>query len=135
MFSNRRRLPPGARAPFEAGTLLKMQAGLTAGLGLLCLGLAGVHAAVSAWLGGLVVTLPNLWFAFRLGLLSASGPSSGPGSFFVGEVSKVLLTAVGLTAVVRFYPGLVWPALIAGMIVALKSYWLILMMERNTHGR
>ena len=47
-------------------------------------------------------------------------------SFFIGEFIKIALTVALLGAIGWLYHGLNWLALIAGFIVALKSYIILL---------
>ena len=47
-------------------------------------------------------------------------------SFFIGEFIKIALTVALLGAVAWLYHDLNWLALIAGFIVALKSYIILL---------
>lgn len=95
-------------------------AGIVAGL------LGGVHALVSALLGGLCCVVPNGLFALRL-FVSARKPGAvNPMTFFIGEFIKIALTIALLGAVVWLYRDLNWLALIAAFIVALKSYIILL---------
>lgn len=137
MARRARRLPPGVRRPLGAPRVLWTQVGLGAVVVLSAGVLAGVSAAVSAGVGVAVVVLPNAVFALRLGLLggaggeSAVGARDGVGAFFLGEFLKVGASAAGLVAAALLYDDLLWPALLAGMVVALKSYIVVLLMERS----
>lgn len=106
------------------------------GMATLCAALitgavAGVAAGVSTALGGAAVTVPNAVFALRL--RSSQRQRGGPSvtTFLAGEFVKLGLTVSALAVVVAQYGGLVWPALLVGIIVALKSYLLILVMGRD----
>ncbi|MBX3670386.1 MAG: ATP synthase subunit I [Rhodocyclaceae bacterium] len=82
---------------------------------------AGLPGAISAALGGAAYYFPNLLFALRLSAKSRRSDASYPAAFFVGEALK-LFSAVGLlAAVVHFYSAVVWPALLAGLIVTLQA--------------
>ena len=94
-------------------------AGLIAGL------LGGVPALLSALLGGLCCVVPNGLFALRL-LANAKKSEDNPMSFFIGEFIKIALTVALLGATAWLYRDLNWLALIAGFIVALKSYIILL---------
>jgi len=89
---------------------------------------AGWAAAASALAGAASSALPNVLFAMRLlfGMFRPGGAS--PVSFFLGEFLKLGSTALLLLLAVKVgQDALVWPALLAGLIVALKSqYWLLL---------
>lgn len=90
--------------------------------------LGGRYAALSALIGAAAVTVPSLLFTLRLAVSLMGFGKGGAASFFLGEFIKMgatlalLVLGVWLAAEV-----LVWPALIVGLIVSLKShYWLLL---------
>jgi len=87
--------------------------------------LGGVSAAMSALLGGMCCVLPNSLFALRL-YFDAQRGKANPISFFIGEFVKIALTVTLLVIVVWVYRDLNWLALIAGFVVALKSYIILL---------
>jgi ATP synthase protein I len=95
-------------------------AGVIAGL------LGGTPAMLSAWLGGLCCVVPNGLFALRLFAGTRKSKVANPMTFFIGEFIKIALTIALLGAVAWLYPDLNWFALIAGFIVALKSYIILL---------
>ena len=102
--------------------------------------LAGAVAALVAWLvsgsgavgwsaayGALAVVVPAALFARGLSRQKAGDP---PGAamvrFFGWEFAKIVLTVALLAAAPRLVPGLSWIALLAGMVVAMKTYWVAL---------
>lgn len=95
-------------------------AGIVAGM------LGGVHALVSALLGGLCCVVPNGLLALRLYSNARRPGVINPMSFLIGEFIKIALTIALLGAVVWLYRDLNWLALIAAFIVALKSYIILL---------
>jgi len=95
-------------------------AGLIAGL------LGGMPALLSATLGGLCCVVPNSLFALRLFANAQKPGGANPMSFFIGEFVKIAMTVALLGAIAWLYHGLNWLALIAGFIVALKSYIILL---------
>jgi ATP synthase protein I len=95
-------------------------AGLIAGL------IGGIPALLSALLGGLCCVIPNSLFALRLFANAQKAGAANPMSFFIGEFIKIALTIALLGAVAWLYRDLNWLALIAGFIVALKSYIILL---------
>ncbi|WP_220810494.1 ATP synthase subunit I [Noviherbaspirillum aridicola] len=106
--------------------IVLLQLASTAVAGLVAGMLGGVHALVSALLGGLCCVVPNGLFALRL-FVSARKPGAvNPMTFFIGEFIKIALTIALLGAVVWLYRDLNWLALIAAFIVALKSYIILL---------
>lgn len=87
--------------------------------------IGGVHALVSAFLGGLCCVVPNGLFALHL--FARGSEAANPMSFFIGEFIKIALTIALLGAIVWLYHDLNWLALIAAFIVALKSYIILLL--------
>lgn len=83
-------------------------------------------AGVSALLGGLCYALPNALFALRLYAASKKTGGANPTTFFVGEFLKIITTIALLVAVVWLYHDLHWLAFLAGFIVVLKSYFILL---------
>ena len=88
--------------------------------------IGGMPALFSALLGGLCCVVPNGLFALRLLANAQKGEGANPMSFFIGEFIKIVLTVALLGAAAWLYRDLNWLALIAGFIVALKSYILLL---------
>jgi len=89
---------------------------------------AGLHAAVSAGLGGATVVIPNLLFAVNLWAAARSSRASAAG-FLVGEFIKVAATLVLLVIVAGAYRDLHWLALLAGLIVALKANLFVILIK------
>jgi ATP synthase protein I len=87
---------------------------------------AGVPALISTLFGGLCCVVPNSLFALRLFANAQKAGNANPMSFFIGEFIKIALTIALLGAVAWLYNDLNWLALIAGFIVALKSYIILL---------
>jgi ATP synthase protein I len=87
--------------------------------------LGGVHAAVSAALGGLACVIPNALFALRLSVESRRPGGATVHGFFFGEFVKLAVTVLLLFVVASTYRELNWLALIVGFIAALKSYFLM----------
>ena len=87
--------------------------------------IGGIPALLSALLGGMCCVVPNGLFALRL-FISARAQTATPMTFFFGEFIKIALTIALLGAVAWLYHDLNWLALIAGFIVALKSYIILL---------
>jgi ATP synthase protein I len=88
--------------------------------------IAGMPALWSALLGGLCCVIPNGLFALRLFANAQKLEGANPMSFFIGEFVKIALTVALLAATAWLYRDLNWLALIAGFIVALKSYIILL---------
>jgi ATP synthase protein I len=104
--------------------LLQMAAALITAL--IAAVIAGLPAGLSALCGGLCCALPNAFFAVRLYASTKKPGGAGPMSFFVGEFIKIAATIALMLAVVRLYHDLHWVAFIAGIVVVLKSYFILL---------
>jgi ATP synthase protein I len=88
--------------------------------------IGGIHGLLSALLGGLCCVVPNGLFALRLFADTQGIKGANPMSFFIGEFIKIALTVALLGAIAWLYHDLNWLALIAGFVVALKSYIILL---------
>ncbi|KAF1048939.1 ATP synthase subunit I [Xylophilus sp.] len=88
--------------------------------------IAGRSAAGwSAAYGALAVVVPSMLFvrglARQRGAASAGAAAAG---FFMWEMAKIVLAVALLAAAPRLVPGLSWLALLAGMVVTMKTYWI-----------
>ncbi|WP_235840027.1 ATP synthase subunit I [Derxia lacustris] len=106
------------------------QLAVTLGVALCSGAIGGVRALISAGLAGLACVLPNALFALRLALAVRRPGGANPASFLIGEFVKVLLTIVLLFAVAKGIRDLSWPAYIAGMIAALQSVFVVLLIRK-----
>lgn len=84
--------------------------------------IGGGRAGWSALCGGAAYAVPNALFALRI-LMSVNKPGgTGPATFFLGEFFKIGST-IGLLALIAWaWRDVSWPALVIGLLVALKSY-------------
>jgi ATP synthase protein I len=104
-------------------------------VGLLVSGVAwwvsGQVAAVSAAYGALAVIVPAALFArgltSRVSSLNAGAAVFG---FFLWEMVKIGLTVALLVAAPRMVSDLSWPAMLVGLVVTMKVYWVALGMRR-----
>ncbi|MFO1435308.1 MAG: ATP synthase subunit I [Gammaproteobacteria bacterium] len=92
----------------------------------------GKPGAVSIFLGGAAVAVPNallaLWLTIRVRRFGALSTAA----LLLGEFLKLGLTLAVLALVVaKFRHAIVWPALIIGVIGALKAQWLALWFTRD----
>ena len=108
--------------------IVSLQLIATVVAGLIAALLGGWPAMFSAVLGGLCCVVPNGIMAVRLFAASASGRAS-PATFFIWEFVKIALTLALLGATAWLYHDLNWLALVAGIIVALKSYIILLFRQ------
>jgi len=105
--------------------------------------LAGVLVALLAWLlsgqapvawsagyGALAVVLPAALFARGMARQKqAASAGAAMVGFFGWELVKIVLTVAMLAAAPKVVPQLSWLALLAGMVVTMKTYWIALMVR------
>jgi ATP synthase protein I len=106
--------------------IVSLQFFATAFAGAIAALLGGWPAMVSAVLGGLCCVVPNGIMALRLFAATAKVGGTSPLTFFIWEFIKIALTLVMLGATAWLYRDLNWLALLAGFVVALKSYIILL---------
>jgi ATP synthase protein I len=106
--------------------LVSLQLIATAVVGVLAALLGGGPAAFSAVLGGICCVVPNAIMAVRLFAGTQKPGGANPATFFIWEFIKLALTVALLWLTVSLYHDLNWLALLAGFIVALKSYIFLL---------
>jgi ATP synthase protein I len=100
----------------------------------------GLVAALVGWLatgkqnvgwsvayGALSVALPAAVFARGLtGRFSSLNAGTAAVGFLLWEMVKIALTFAMMVAAPRLVAGLSWPALLIGLILAMKVYWVAL---------
>ena len=84
------------------------------------------QVAWSAGYGALSVVLPAALFARGVSRSRSSAGAAMVG-LFGWELVKIALTVAMLVAAPRLVPGLSWLALLAGMVVVMKTYWIALL--------
>ena len=91
-----------------------------------------VASAWSAFYGCLAVVIPGVLFArgLRSQFSSISAVTAGFG-FFVWEAVKIGVSVAMLAAAPRLVADLDWLAMLIGLIVTLKVYWLALGVRRK----
>ena len=78
----------------------------------------------SAGYGALAVVIPAAVFARGLtGRFSSLNAGSAAVGFLMWEMVKIALTLAMLVAAPKLVPDLSWPALLAGLVLAMKVYW------------
>jgi ATP synthase protein I len=110
-------------AQLVVGVLAAMVAGILTGQGA---------SAWSAFYGCLAVVIPGALFArgLRSQFSSISAVTAGFG-FFVWEAVKIGVSVAMLAAAPRLVADLDWLAMLIGLIVTLKVYWLALGVRRK----
>jgi ATP synthase protein I len=105
--------------------------------------LVGMLVALVAWLltgraqvgwsaayGALAVAAPAALFARGVLRHKASAhPRAAMVGFFGWEIAKIVLTVSLLAAAPWLVPGLSWIALLIGMVVTMKTYWVALLVR------
>ena len=87
---------------------------------------------LSAACGALAVVIPAALFARGVtGQFASANAGSAVLSFFVWELVKILVTVVVMFAAHRLVVGLSWPAMLVGLVVTMKVYWLALGYKRK----
>jgi len=81
----------------------------------------------SAGYGALAVAIPAAVFARGLtGRFSSLNAGTAAFGFLLWEMVKIAVSVAMLIAAPRLVQGLSWPALLVGLILALKVYWVAL---------
>ena len=92
---------------------------------------SGRVAAVSAVYGASAVILPAALFARGLtSRVSSLNAGTAVFGFFLWEVVKIGLTVAFLVMAPRMVSDLSWPALLVGLVVTMKVYWVALGVRR-----
>ncbi|MCX7239500.1 MAG: ATP synthase subunit I [Burkholderiales bacterium] len=88
---------------------------------------AGKAAAWSAGYGALAVVIPAVLFARGLmSQFSSFNAATASFGFFVWQAVKLAVSVAMIIAAPRLLVSLSWPALLVGLLVTLKVYWLAL---------
>jgi ATP synthase protein I len=87
---------------------------------------------LSAACGALAVIVPAALFARGVtGQFASVNAGSAVMSFFLWELVKILVTVGILLAAQRLVMGLSWPAMLVGLVVTIKVYWIALAFKRK----
>lgn len=106
--------------------IISLQLIATVVAGVIAALLGGRAAMLSAVLGGLCCVVPNGVMSVRLFAATAKPGGANPATFLIWEFIKIALTLALLGVTAWLYRDLNWLALLAGFIVALKSYIFLL---------
>ena len=83
----------------------------------------------SAGYGALAVVIPAAVFARGLtGRFASLNPGTAVFGFFLWEMVKMALTVAMLMAAPRLITALSWPAMLAGLVVAMQAYWVVIVI-------
>lgn len=105
---------------------------------------AGVLVSLAAWLvtgravagwsaayGALSVVLPAALFARAVVRRRPGGAAAAMVGIFGWELVKLVLCIAMLAAAPKLIPGLSWLALLAGLVVVMKTYWVALIVRSS----
>jgi ATP synthase protein I len=107
-----------------------------AAVGLVVAALAGLvtgksEVAWSALYGAAAVVVPGALMARGMtSRLSSLSPGLGAASFMLWEFAKIGVAVAMLALAPRLVQSLSWPALLAGLVVCIKVYWVALLWRR-----
>jgi ATP synthase protein I len=109
--------------------VLAVQVGVGAVAALVALLLAGRQGvAWSVLYGAATVVVPGVLMARGMtSKLSSMSPGSSAVSFMLWEMVKIGASVVMLALAPKLVPGLSWPALLVGLVLCMKVYWLALL--------
>ena len=104
------------------------QAGVGLGVALAAWGLTGrQNVGWSAGYGALAVVIPAAVFARGLtGRFSSLNAGTAAFGFMLWEMVKIALTVAMLVVAPRWVSELSWPALLVGLVLTMKVYWIAL---------
>ncbi len=106
-----------------------VQAGVGVALALLAAWVVGREGvALSVFYGALCVVVPGALMARGMtSRLSRMTPGAGAVSFMLWEAVKIAVSVALLMLAPKLVPSLSWPALLAGLVVCMKVYWMALL--------
>jgi ATP synthase protein I len=109
--------------------VIRMQAVVGAVVALLAVLVTGrQEVGWSALYGAATVVVPGALMARgATSRLSSMSPGAGAVSFMLWEFVKIGSSVVMLMLASSIVPGLNWPALLVGLVVCMKVYWLALL--------
>lgn len=112
----------------KPGWVVAGQAGVGAVASLLAWAFTGKqNVGWSVAYGALAVVIPAAVFARGLvGRFASLNAGTAAVGFLLWEMVKIALTFAMLVAAPRLVAGLSWPALLVGLVLAMKVYWVAL---------
>lgn len=92
-----------------------------------------VRVAWSAGFGALAVVIPGALFARGVtGKFASANAGSAVLSFFLWELVKIMVTVAVMFTAYRVVENLSWPAMLVGLVVTMKVYWVALRFGRKS---
>jgi ATP synthase protein I len=94
------------------------------------------EVAWSVLYGAATVVVPGALMARGMtSRLSSMSPGSSAVSFMVWELVKIGVSVAMLVLAPRLVQPLVWPALLAGLVLGMKVYWVALLWRGRANSR
>jgi ATP synthase protein I len=126
IFRNENHVPaPGQSVRTDAIKMVLWQFAVIVVLSVILFLLQGTQSGLSALLGGLAYCIPNFMFVWRVfERTTARAAKQFLTAFLLGEVTKLLLSAVLFILIVKFLPVKVISVL-GGYIAAIMAFWVV----------
>jgi ATP synthase protein I len=120
--------------PLSPWRVIGVQAAVGAGVALLVALISGNR--VYGWsllYGALTVVVPGALMARGMtSKLSSMSPGASAVSFMLWEMVKIAVSVVMLALAPKLVQPLNWPALLAGLVVCMKVYWVALLWRGSS---
>ncbi|MEI7513760.1 MAG: ATP synthase subunit I [Betaproteobacteria bacterium] len=88
------------------------------------------EVAASVACGAMAVVLPAALFARGLmGRFASMSIGNAVTGFFLWELVKIVMTVAVMLMAHRWVSGLNWPAMLVGLVLTMKVYWLALLFK------
>lgn len=115
--------------PLSPWRVLVVQVGVGVVAALLALLFTrNVHTAWSVLYGAATVVVPGALMARGMtSRLSSMSPGASAVSFMLWELVKIGVSIAMLVLAPKLVQGLSWPGLLAGLVLCMKVYWLVLL--------
>jgi len=120
--------------PISPWRVVLVQALVGAGVALLAALITGLPSVgFSALYGGATVVVPGALMARGMtSRFSSMSPGSSAVSFMLWEMVKIAVSIAMLMLAPKLVQPLSWPALLVGLVVGMKVYWLALLWRGRT---
>lgn len=89
----------------------------------------GLAGAISAGLAGLAYVLPSALFAWGLQALARQMNAVYGITLLLGEFIKMFLVVLVLVGIAWVYPGVLWGAVVMGLIITLQANFLAFLVK------
>jgi len=123
--------------PLSPWRVLAVQCGVGVAVALIALLVTGRQGvAWSVLYGAVTVVVPGVLMARGMtSKLSSVSPGNSAVSFMLWEMVKIGVSVVMLALAPKLVPGLSWPALLVGLVLCMKVYWLALLWRPAANKR